>query len=111
MVGYTGALLDIWENQTAKLLYNFYNSNKEVYPHEKAENKLSFVFNFIYFWGCGKGYYAARTGPFPFDRTCVICPRGSYSDTDTASRCIQCPSGCTTAQEGSTNISHCQGGK
>ena len=55
------------------------------------------------------GYYAARTGPSPFNRTCMTCPRGSYSDTDTALSCTQCPSGHTTIYEGSTNRLNCQG--
>ena len=57
------------------------------------------------------GYYAATTGPSTFNRTCMVCPRGSYSDTDTALNCTQCPAGQTTIQEGSTNSSSCQGGK
>ena len=57
------------------------------------------------------GYYAAMTGPSTFDRTCMICPRGSYTDTATAYSCIQCPSGQTTVHEGSTNSSNCQGDK
>ena len=39
----------------------------------------------------------------------MICPRGTYSDTETAYSCIQCQSGIITAQEGSTDISDCQG--
>ena len=56
------------------------------------------------------GHYAARTGPSTFDRTCMICPRGTYSDTDTATDCTQCPSGQTTLQEGSNSSSNCEGG-
>ena len=41
----------------------------------------------------------------------MICPRGTYSDTDTAYSCIKCQSGLTTVQEGSTNSSNCQGSK
>ena len=65
----------------------------------------------IYSSGCGKGYYAAQTGSSTFDRTCMICPRGTYRDTDTAYSCIQCQSGFTTIHEGSTNSSNCQTGK
>ena len=57
------------------------------------------------------GYYAAKEGPSTFDRKCMICPRGSYSDTETAYSCIQCQSGFTTVMEGSTNSSNCQGCK
>ena len=60
---------------------------------------------------CGKGYYAAVTGQSTFDRTCMICPGGTYSNTDTATHCTQCPPGQATAQEGNTNKSTCQGNK
>ena len=73
-------------------------------------NKIDSFTTFL-FQECGKGYYAARTGPLAFNRTCMICPRGSYSDTDTAYSCIQCATGQTTAHEGSTNSSNCQGSK
>ena len=66
---------------------------------------------FCVFSVCGKGYYAALTGHSTFERRCMICPRGTYSDTDTATNCIQCSAGQTTAQEGNTNNSTCQGGK
>ena len=64
---------------------------------------------FWYFWGCGKGYFGAKTGPATFNRTCMICPSGSYSDTDTATDCTECPEGQTTIQERSSNSSDCQG--
>ena len=41
--------------------------------------------------------------------SCMICPRGSYSDTETAYSCNQCQGGLTTVQEGSRNRSSCQG--
>ena len=41
----------------------------------------------------------------------MICPRGTYSDTDTATNCTQCPPGQTTVQEGNINNSTCQGRK
>ena len=41
----------------------------------------------------------------------MICPRGSYSDTDMSTDCTECPEGQTTDQEGSTNSSNCQGSK
>ena len=77
--------------------------------HTKV-NKID-SFSTFYFQECGKGYYAARTGPFTFNRTCMICAKGSYSDTDTAYSCIQCPTGQTTVYEGSSNSSNCQGSK
>ena len=78
---------------------------------EQRQDILSVLVFFYIFVGCGKGYYAARTGPLQFNRTCRICPRGTYSDTETAYSCIQCQPGITTALEGSINISHCQGDK
>ena len=63
------------------------------------------------FLGCGKGYFAVSTGSSTFNRSCMICPKGSFSITDTAENCNECPPGQTTAKEGSTNSSDCQGGK
>ena len=54
--------------------------------------------------GCEPGY---RSKVNPNNVTCIPCPIGSYSDTDKALECTQCPTSHTTDQEGSTSLSDC----
>ena len=50
------------------------------------------------------------TGPDCYERTCTICPSGTYSDIATARNCTMCPAGGTTVGEGSTNAFQCRHG-
>ena len=42
---------------------------------------------------------------------CVICPKGTYSDTPDAASCTSCPEGQTTPGEGADVANRCYGKK
>ena len=57
---------------------------------------------------CGRGHELNSTG-----NGCSPCPYGKYKDSIDANTdpCIDCPSGYSTAEEGSTSSSQCVRGK
>ena len=67
---------------------------------------MSLIIFILSLKGCGQGYYSEFTGRYTFERTCRICPTGTYTDIDTATSCIQCSPGQTTTGEGSSECQH-----
>ena len=51
----------------------------------------------------GPGYYSPANAV-----TRTACPKGTYSDTDTAAACKKCPDGYTTPSTGATSINACK---
>lgn len=53
---------------------------------------------------CGPGEFSV-TGLSP----CSPCAKSTYQSDSMSTSCIQCPTGLTTAFQGSTNVQNCTG--